>query len=90
MDSLVVDIQDNANLQIKRGTMKLSGSDLHGVFDPVIMQIISLVQGQVRATKASVKAVLLVGGFGQSSYLRDRIRDAVKSSGIEVIKSPNG
>ena len=77
-------------MQIKRGTMKMTGSDLQGTFDPVITQIISLVQGQVRATKAKVKAVLLVGGFGQSSYLRDRIRDAVESSGIEVIKSPNG
>lgn len=43
---------------------------------------------QISATKNPVKAVLLVGGFGQSAYLRERIRSAV--GGIEVMQSPNG
>lgn len=43
---------------------------------------------QIKSTKSTVKAVLLVGGFGQSAYLRDRIRAAV--SNIEVMQSPNG
>ncbi|MCJ1388771.1 hypothetical protein MMC18_001621 [Xylographa bjoerkii] len=83
-------IPDSAELHVKRGLLKLSGSDLLSIFDPVITEIIALVQGQIRATKATVKAVLVVGGFGQSSYLRDRIRDAVEGSDIEVIKCPNG
>ncbi len=43
---------------------------------------------QIKSTKSTVKAVLLVGGFGQSAYLRDRIREAVGN--IEVMQSPNG
>ena len=49
-------------------------------------------QGQIAATKTkslSVKAVLLVGGFGQSSYLRETIRAAIASN-IEVMQPPNG
>jgi len=44
--------------------------------------------GQINATKSPVKAVLLVGGFGQSGYLRDCIRAAVGN--VEVMQSPNG
>ena len=60
------------------------------VFRPVIDEIIALIKGQVRATKTEVKAVLLVGGFGQSAYLRDSVRKAVASSSIEVMQSPSG
>lgn len=68
----------------------LGGAELRGVFRPVIDEVITLVKGQVRATKKKVKAVLLVGGFGQSAYLRDSIRGAVEDSEIEVLQSPNG
>lgn len=44
--------------------------------------------GQVEATSNAVSAVLLVGGFGQSAYLRDQIRAAVGH--IEVKQSPIG
>ena len=60
------------------------------IFDPVIKEIVSLVLGQITATKNSVKAVLLVGGFGQNTFLRDSIRQAVSPLGIEVMQSPNG
>lgn len=39
---------------------------------------------------AQVKAVLMVGGFSQSVYLRDRIRQSLAGRGIEVMQSPNG
>lgn len=66
------------------------GSDVSKIFAPVVAEVIALVKGQIRATEAEVKAVLMVGGFGQSVFLRDSIRSAVASHGIEVMQSPNG
>ncbi|KAL8840764.1 MAG: hypothetical protein Q9170_001202 [Blastenia crenularia] len=60
------------------------------IFEPVIKEVIALVEGQIKATKAQVKAVLMVGGFGQSVYLRDRLRQAIAPRGIELMQSPNG
>jgi tRNA A37 threonylcarbamoyltransferase TsaD len=60
------------------------------VFDPVVKEVVSLVLGQIDATQQAVKAVLLVGGFGQNTFLRDSIRQAIAPQGIEVMQSPNG
>lgn len=43
---------------------------------------------QIDATNATVKSVILVGGFSGSKYLQERIRGAVKQ-GIEVINPPH-
>ncbi|MCJ1404053.1 hypothetical protein MMC11_007277 [Xylographa trunciseda] len=84
-------LADNAALGIRRGKLTVTGADLEGIFQPVIAEIITLVKGQVRATRPTVpQAILLVGGFGQSSYLRECIRKAVSSSDIDVMQSPNG
>ena len=51
-----------------------------------------LVMGQLKASKKDVKAILLVGGFGQSAYLRGSIHKEVMSAlsaKTEVIQSPN-
>jgi len=53
-----------------------------------MQEVVNLVLGQIKATKTAVRAVLLVGGFGQSAYLRDCIRAAVGD--VEVMQSPNG
>lgn len=83
-------LADNLEAGVRRGKIVLGGAELRGVFRPVVDEVITLVKGQIRATKKKVKAVLLVGGFGQSAYLRDSIRSAVEDSGIEVLQSPNG
>lgn len=58
------------------------------IFEPVVKEVIALITGQIAATKAPVKAVLLVGGFGQNTFLRDSVRQALGN--IEVMQSPNG
>ncbi|KAL8719795.1 MAG: hypothetical protein Q9225_003230 [Loekoesia sp. 1 TL-2023] len=83
-------LSDNIANGVHRGRLCLTGSDVSNIFKPVIREVIKLVNGQIDATEAHVKAVLLVGGFGQSSYLRDRIRQAVTKRGVEVMQSPNG
>ena len=81
-------LPDNSLLGVRRGRYCLKGDAVKKIFDPVVKEIIRLVQQQIQATGTDVKAILLVGGFGQSAYLRDCIRDAVGS--IEVMQSPNG
>ncbi|MCJ1416839.1 hypothetical protein MMC32_003178 [Xylographa parallela] len=84
-------LADSTTLGIRRGKLTVTGADVKGVFQPVIDEIITLVKGQIRATRPTIpQAVLLVGGFGQSSYLRECIRRVVSDSGIDVMQSPNG
>lgn len=82
-------ISDNARLDVRRGRLRITDDEVQKIFDPVTEEVISLVKGQIKATHKPVKAVLLVGGFGQSAYLRDCIRKAVESD-VEVMQSPNG
>jgi len=50
------------------------------VFAPVVSDVVDLVREQismVRAKSGEVTAVLLVGGFGASEYLKNRIQTAI-------------
>ena len=86
-------LADNAALGIKRNKMTLAGTEVRTIFEPILNEVIKLVMGQLKASKKDVKSVLLVGGFGQSAYLRDSIRKEVKtafSAKTEVMQPPNG
>lgn len=86
-------LADNAALGIKRNKMTLPGTEVRLIFEPVLNEVTKLVMDQLKSSKKHVKAVLLVGGFGQSAYLRDSIRKEVKSAfnaKTEVMQPPNG
>lgn len=56
----------------------MTSADLKGVFDAVINQIFDLIVVQMERVEEangdlSVSAILLVGGFGSSEYLRKKI-----------------
>lgn len=87
---LVPGLSDNAYLGIRRGRFTLSGDEVKTIFDPVIQEVTNLVKGQIEASCRSIKAVLMVGGFGQNAYLRDCIRQSLARSNIEIMQSPNG
>ena len=70
--------------------MTLAGAEVQAIFDPVVKEVLNLVNGQIKAAKRHVKTVILVGGFGQSAYLRDAIREEVKPSNVDVLQCPNG
>lgn len=65
--------------------------DLEKIFEPIVQQVIKLVKDQIIATNRKIMAVLLVGGFGQNNYLKERLRMALinRSSKIEVIQPPH-
>ncbi len=83
-------MKDNKKHGIRRGKMRLTGAEVRTIFEPVVKDILGLVRGQIKATNTQVKAVLMVGGFGQNAYLRERIREEIKGDNIEVMQSPNG
>ncbi|KAL9609803.1 MAG: hypothetical protein Q9167_005457 [Letrouitia subvulpina] len=90
---LVPGLSDSPSLGVRRGRFLLTGSDVRAIFEPVVKEVKAHVMRQVDATETqgfSVKTVLLVGGFGQSAYLRDSIRQMVAPKGIQVLQSLNG
>lgn len=84
---------DSPAHNVRRARYTLKGSDLYDIFEPVIQDVIGLVWQQIQGTKKAdldVKAVLLVGGFGENGYLYKRLQQAMAPEGIEVLKSPYG
>lgn len=58
------------------------------IFDGIVLQVIRLVTDQRVATGVDIKAVLLVGGCGQSTYLRERL-EAHMGPNIPVVQLQN-
>ena len=79
---------NNAAQGVNRGKFILKGEEIETIFEPVLQEIIKLVSGQIKATGRIVKAVFLVGGFGESAYLLQSLRHAV-GPGIEILVPPN-
>jgi hypothetical protein len=76
----VAGARNNAAAGINRGSLKVTVADMKTAFDPVIDEIIGLVESQINGIKGhenEVKAVILVGGFGGSRYLKQRLREAI-------------
>lgn len=58
------------------------------IFEPVVQEVIKLVKDQISSSKVPIKAVLLVGGFGASHYLKERLRNAIDGK-IKIMQPPN-
>ncbi|KAL4813417.1 hypothetical protein BDW67DRAFT_177860 [Aspergillus spinulosporus] len=81
-------LPNNSALNVRRGKVTVSPEEMHFIFEPLILKVIKYVQDQISACgDTEVRAVLLVGGFGQNSYLKERLRDALKN--VEVLQPPN-
>ena len=79
---------DDTNQGVRRGKFSLTGTEIVQIFSPVLNEVVALVKNQISSTEREVKAVLLVGGFGESAYLRASLRKAVGSR-IEILVPPN-
>ncbi|KAL8785783.1 MAG: hypothetical protein Q9213_003161 [Squamulea squamosa] len=72
---------------IRGSRYRFNGSDVFDIFEPVIQEVINLVKRQIQASSAvgaDVKAVILVGGFGESQYLYKRLQEALGHQSVEV------
>ncbi|KAK3343599.1 hypothetical protein B0T25DRAFT_302302 [Lasiosphaeria hispida] len=81
-------LANNRELGISRGRYALKASDLQTIFEPVVQEVIKLVRDQITSSKVPIRAVLLVGGFGASNYLKERLRNAVDRN-IQIMQPPN-
>ncbi|KAF2163638.1 hypothetical protein M409DRAFT_25826 [Zasmidium cellare ATCC 36951] len=66
------------------GFVLLSGKDIKDVFDPTVEQVIGLVEQQrdmIRAQGKRLDRLVLVGGFGDSPYLYQRLKDWCQRNG---------
>ncbi|KAF2718371.1 actin-like ATPase domain-containing protein [Polychaeton citri CBS 116435] len=70
-------VRDNPNAGIDFGFLTLTNSEVQGIFEPIVTEVIELVEEQMSrllAHSKPVNGVLLVGGFGQSSYVAKRLK----------------
>lgn len=81
-------LPSDTSLNISNGQLEIKGRALQQIFEPVISEVVSLVQSQIQVTHTTVSAVLLTGGFGMSKYLKKRIEEGIGS--IKVIPIEDG
>ncbi|KAF3360981.1 hypothetical protein VDGD_07654 [Verticillium dahliae] len=81
-------LANNKELGISRGRLSLKVADLQTIFEPIILECIKLVSAQIAASDVPISAILLVGGFGASNYLKERIRNAIDRK-IRILQPPN-
>ncbi|OTB00589.1 hypothetical protein M426DRAFT_65582 [Hypoxylon sp. CI-4A] len=85
----------NVDLGItRRGRLQLRADEVHMFFEPDILRIIQLVKDQVAVANTPISKILLVGGYGASMYLRERLQLAIQGDlsmgkDIEVLQPPN-
>ncbi|EPS39914.1 hypothetical protein H072_6309 [Dactylellina haptotyla CBS 200.50] len=74
----------------EESTIKLSKADMVRLFDPVMKEIRRLVEDQVekarRQKSKNISLIVLVGGFGNSDYLKMEIDNWCRSRGIKCIR----
>ncbi|CZR67541.1 uncharacterized protein PAC_17440 [Phialocephala subalpina] len=78
----------NPALGIANGQVEITGIELHTIFEPVIAEILALVNAQIKATRPKViTAVLLAGRFGRSEYLKKKIQEEVGDTRVITIEN---
>ncbi|KAG0287386.1 hypothetical protein BGZ97_007115 [Linnemannia gamsii] len=81
------DLEDPEALGIDDGYLVLTAAELkENVFEPVVKDVLSLIQEQLTLAK-DCGAIFLVGGFGSSNYLFSRVK-AKFSSQVGLISIP--
>ncbi|KAK6003767.1 hypothetical protein QM012_009538 [Aureobasidium pullulans] len=70
-------LPDDEEAGIDSGFMVMSSQQVKAIFDPVIDEVLKLLDGQVDAIRSkgdTVSGIILVGGFGQSDHLYNRLK----------------
>ncbi|TDL26993.1 actin-like ATPase domain-containing protein [Rickenella mellea] len=84
-----VDDPDDPTVGLINGELAIPGNLLRReVFDPVVNQVLELIEDQVRRVDQRIDALLLVGGFSGSEYLFKKV-DEQFGSRIKVIARPS-
>ena len=70
-------LPDDEEAGLDSGFLVMSAAQVKEIFEPVIQEVIDLVEGQVQTIRQKgglVCGIILVGGFGQSNYLYNRMK----------------
>jgi hypothetical protein len=70
-------LPDDEEAGLDSGFLIMSAEQVKEIFDPVVEEVINLVEGQVQSIRQKgglVCGIVLVGGFGQSNYLYSRMK----------------
>ena len=71
------------------GNFEISRTEMKALFDPIIDQVLALITSQAMTISTgpqAVNAILLVGGFGESEYVYQRIYAWAYNYNIQVIQ----
>ncbi|KAG6321238.1 hypothetical protein E4U44_005360 [Claviceps purpurea] len=73
-------LKDNENHGLASNTWTISGKVLTRIFEPLIADILKMIEHQVQEVRRKrpekgVSGIFLVGGFGSSKYLMQRVKD---------------
>ncbi|RAH80826.1 actin-like ATPase domain-containing protein [Aspergillus japonicus CBS 114.51] len=75
---------------IEAGFVQLDSNEIEEIFEPIVLKVEELVRMQLERVAdlgLKVKAIVLVGGFGSSRYLFQRLK--TKNPSIPVMQPPN-
>lgn len=74
-----LDSLNNPNIGLEDGMLCITAAELkQEVFEPVIREVLALIEDQLIKAH-SLQAVFLVGGFGSSNYLFERVQEEFAS-----------
>lgn len=76
-------LADDEEAGLESGFFIMTADQVKAIFEPVIEQVVLLLEGQVNAIRergGHVSGIILVGGFGQSNYLYDRLKSHFSDS----------
>lgn len=78
-------IGDIEDAGVYSGNLHITRKDMRSLFDPVVSRILDLIRAQTKELP-SVDLILLVGGFGESEYLYQRIVAWARKFQIRVMQ----
>ncbi|KAK3378394.1 Hsp70 family protein-like protein [Podospora didyma] len=83
------DLDDNPDENLASNCWNMTGKDVKNIFDPLITDILRLIDEQVKNALIKrqgqgIKGIFLVGGFGSSLYLKAAVEK--EHPGIQVIQ----
>ncbi|KAF9583237.1 hypothetical protein BGW38_009958 [Lunasporangiospora selenospora] len=82
------EITDEDDIGIEDGALRLNAEELKKkVFDPVIANVLELIEQQLSSAK-TCSTILLVGGFGSSDYLLTRTKERFSSQVKQIFVPP--
>ncbi|CAG8734327.1 8296_t:CDS:2 [Gigaspora margarita] len=64
--------------------IKIDFTSVKEMFDPVVNKILELISDQLKASKENCSAMFLVGGFAESAYLLNKVKDSFRFQVKEI------